>query len=331
MEEEKKITPEPIMNIMWGRWAFSVLYTSVELEIYTKVSQGINTIKKISKELNIKEEGIKRLLNACVALKLLNKNEEIYSNASESNQFLVKEKPSYYGDMIIMHGKRNSLEHLKDFILNESQNREVLKERMQDTEQAKIFTRAMHNNAVGPAMILSKKFDFSKHKRILDLGGGSGAYSITLTKEYPNLVAIVFDLENVCEVAKEYIEKTNSKDKVKTIVGDFFKDNFPKEIDIVLLSQILHSWSIEKNQELLKKAYNALPKDGIVIINDFLLNEDKTSPLYPTLFALNMFTRSKEGNAYTESEVKDMLKNAGFKHLETIHLTGPVSSIIARK
>jgi len=331
MEKNEEITPEPIMNIMWGRWAFSVLYTSVELEIYTKISQGINTSKQIADKLNSKEEGVKRLLNACVALKLLIKDKETYANSPESNQFLVKDRPAYYGDMIIMNGKRNSLNNLKDAILTGSPTKESLKKRMENIEQAKIFTRAMHNNAVGPAIALSKKFDFSKYKKLLDLGGGSGAFSITLTKQYPNLTAIVFDLEKVCEVAKEYIEKTNSKDKVKTIVGDFFSDKFPKDIDIVLLSQIMHSWSIEENKKLLKKVYDSLPKEGAVIINEFLLDEDKTGPLYPTLFALNMFVQSAGGNSYTKSEVKNMLKEVGFHYLETIHLTGPITSIIAKK
>jgi len=151
-----------------------------------------------------------------------------------------------------------------------------------------------------------------------------------LTKNYPNLKATVFDLSNVCEVAKEYIKKTNSK-KVDAFVGDFFKNEFPKGADIILLSQIIHSFDSNKNKHLLKKIYNYLPRGGLLIINDFLLNEDKTGPLFSTLFALNMLVNSAEGNSYSETEIKSWIKETGFEYLQTIHLTGPVTSIIAKK
>lgn len=328
MEKENKITPQPIMKIMWGMWSFRTLLTAIELEVFTKIDKGITTSKDIAKELKANGEGIKRLLNACVSLGLLNKSGKRYENKEITTQFLVKGKPTYYGDMILMNG-RDSLKDLKEVIINGT-SKQGLKKRMEDKEQAKIFTKAMHNNAVGPAIVLSRKFDFSKYKKLLDLGGGSGAYSIILTKNYSNLKSTVFDLPNVCEVAEEYIKKTNSK-KVNTFAGDFFKEEFPKGADIVLLSQIIHSFDSDKNKYLLKKIHNYLPQGGLLIINDFLLNEDKTSPLYPTLFALNMLVNSAGGNAYSEEEIKSWIKETGFEYLKTIHLTGPVTSIISKR
>jgi len=151
MDKDKKITPEPIMKLMWGMWSFRTLLAAIELEVFTKIDKGVTTSKDVAKELNANEEGIKRLLNACVGLGLLNKNGEIYENKRIESQFLVKGKPTYYGDMILMNG-RDSLKDLKEVIINGT-SKQVLKKRMEDKEQAKIFTRAMHNNAVGPAMV----------------------------------------------------------------------------------------------------------------------------------------------------------------------------------
>jgi len=329
---KEKITPEPIMKIVWGMWSFKTLYTAVDLEVFTKISEGKNTIEKISQDLNIEKRPAEMLLNACVALDLLIKEGKGYKNTPEANEFLVKGKPTYYGDMMLMSGLRDSLKNLKKAILTNSPiDAGGLAKRMEDQEQAKVFTKAMHNNAVGPAMVLSKKFDFSNYKKLLDLGGGSGAFSIILAKEYSNLKATVFDLPNVCSVAEEYIKKADAESKVNTVAGNFFKDEFPENHDVVLLSQIIHSWSVEENKTLLKKVYNYLPENGVVIINEFLLNKNKTGPLFPALFALNMLNGSEKGNAYTEKEIKDWLEEIGFKHLETIKLTGPISSIIAKK
>lgn len=327
----EKITREPIMKIIWGMWSFRTLYAAIDLEVFTKIDNGSNTSEKIAIELKTKKRAVERLLNACVSLNLLTKDNETYNNTPETNQFLVKGKPSYYGDMMIMNSKGDSLKNLEKAILTNSPINIDISKRMDDKEHAKTFTRAMHNNAVGPAMVLSKKLNLSKSKKLLDLGGGSGAFSIILTKQYQNLSATVFDLPNVCSVAEEYIKEANLQSRVSTFKGDFFKDEFPKDHDSILLSQILHSFGKEENKTLLKKAYDYLPKGGVIIINEFLLNEDKTGPLFPALFALNMLVQSDNGNAYTESEIKDWLKDVGFEHLETIPLTGPVSSIVGRK
>jgi len=331
MEDEIKITPEPIMKIIWGMWSYRTIYAAVDLEIFTKINDGLNTSEKLANELDTKKDFIERLLNACVTLKLLNKSDEAYSNSPVVEEFLVKGKPKYYGDMVIMFGTKDALKNLKESILKGSPVITGLTERMEDTEQAKIFTRAMHNNAMGPAMMLSKKFDFSKYDKLLDLGGGSGAFSIVLAREYPNLTATVFDLSKVCDVAKEFIKEANMESKVKLLEGDFFKDELPKDNDIVLLSQIMHSWSKEENKELLRRVYNSLSKDGIIIINEFLLENDKTGPLFPALFSLNMLVQSEGGRAYTNQEIKELLEEVGFTYQESIHLTGPVTSIIARK
>ena len=331
--ENNEITPEPIMKIVSGAWLTQTLYVAVDLEIFTKIAEGENTIEKIAHDLNIEKRPAEMLLNACVALDLLVKNGGEYGNTPIADKFLVKEKPNYYGDMVELFGIRdfNDWMNLKQAILTNSPIKNNLSKRMEDIEHAKQFTKAMHNNSVGPATVLSKKFDFSNFTSLLDLGGGSGAYPIILTKQYPNLNAIVFDVPNVCSVAEEYIKKERAEAKVSTIAGDFFKDEFPKGHDVVLLSQILHSWGIEENKILLSKVYDYLPKKGAIIINEFLLNDDKTGPLFPALFTLNMLISSEKGNSYTEREIKDWLKDTGFKHLETIKLTGPITSIIAKK
>jgi len=330
---EKKLTPEPIMRIMNGAWLAQILHTAVDLEVFTKIEEEENTVGKIANALSIEKRPAEMLLNACVASELLIKKGGEYKNTLLAEQFLVKDKPGYYGDMVLMLGSKESesWKNLKQAVLNNSPTSSMLRERMKDEEDARSFIKAMHNNAVGPATVLSKKFDFSGFKKLLDLGGGSGAYPIILTKEYPNLTATVFDFPNVCSVANEYIEKADAKSRAGTFVGDFFKDEFPKDYDAVLLSQILHSFSAEENKTLLKKVYDYLPKNGVIIINEFLLNEEKTGPLFPALFALTMLTSSEKGNSYTGEEIKDWLKDAGFEDLETIKLTGPVSAVIGRK
>lgn len=331
---EKPITPDPIMRMVNGLWLSQTLTVSVELEIYSKIANGMDTIEKIAKSLNAEHRPIEALLNACVALELLEKENKIYKNTKISNTFLVKNKPKYYGDFIVMLSERSFItwKTLKESILANYPQEETLEEAFQrDPDFGFLFTKAMHNNAVAPASKLASLIDFTPYKRVLDLGGGSGIYPIMLAKKYPNIKAIVFDFPSVCAVAQEYIEKFGVTSQVSTMGGNFFKTELPKDFDVIILAHILHGYSPEECKKIIEISNQALVKGGLIIIIDFYLNNDKTSPLYPALFALNMIVGSKAGKAYTFNEVTDLLKAASFHDIEIKPLTGPISLIMARK
>ena len=276
--------------------------------------------------MNTTTKPIERLLNACVALGFLEKEGEIYKNTPLSEKLLVKESPSFYGDYILMCDKLDKKwDHLKEIILK-GEPSEHTRVNFEDP----IFTRAMHNFALDPAKVLSEELDLSNYKNLLDLGGGSGAYSIILTNKNKNLKASVFELPKVCEVANEYIKKLGDKSRISTFAGDYLKDQFPEGFDIVLLSQILHSHSVAECKELIKKIYDALPQGGLIIINEFLLNSDKTSPVFQALFSLVMFLETK-GSSYTEEEIKAWLTECNFKDIRILSLAGPHTAIIAKK
>ena len=318
---------EGLQRIAGSKWSRKTLVAAVELEVFNKIKQGFDTAEKIAESLNTKTKGVERLLNACVALGFIEKEEEQYKNTQLSERFLVKESPDYYGDFIIMTDK---ITERWDSLTENILKGETPKEQSTNFEDP-LFTRAMHNNSLGPAKVLAEKLDFSKYNNLLDLGGGSGAFSIELTNKCPNLKATVYELENVCKTVEEYIEKLGNPEKVKTKIGDFLTDELPEGYDIVLLSQILHSHSINDCKKLIKKIYDILPNDGLIIINDFLLNPDKTGPVFPVLFSITMFLASSEGSAYTKEEITSWLKEGNFKDIEIIPLIGPHTAIIAKK
>lgn len=330
---QKKLTPAPLQQMITGFWISKTLSVATELEIFTKISQGLTTVDKIAKNLNIHPRPIEMLLNACTALELLQKKGEQYINNPLANEFLIKEKPSYFGDMIVWYGNElyKSWSGLKESILkNKPQVEHEKRLFVKNPVIAKAMTRAMHNNAIGPAIALSHKFDFSKYKKLLDLGGGSGAYSIVITKKFPNLTAIVQDLATVCEVAKSYVKNAGLEEQISTIEGDFMEIDLP-QVDVVLLGQLLHSYSNEESKVILQKAYNCLLPGGKGIVVDFVLNDEKTGPLFPTLFSLNMLLRSDQGQSYSEKEFYSWLSEIGFVKIKTIELTGPVKAIIGEK
>ena len=198
-------------------------------------------------------------------------------------------------------------------------------------EEIQKFTHAMHGVSIGPAMQLPKAYDFSKHRRMMDIGGGSGVYAIQVVKANPHMIATVLDLEPVCQVAEQYIKIHNLQEKVKTKPLDFFKEDIPIGYDVAFPSHILHDYNEEKGTALLKKIYNSLANEGVVLISEWLLNDDKTGPAASALTGLNMVVESYGGKNYSYAEIADMLNQAGFKRAERRSLAGPAEIVIGYK
>ncbi len=201
----------------------------------------------------------------------------------------------------------------------------------QALEEIQKFTHAMHGVSIGPAIQLPKVYDFSKHSRMIDIGGGSGVYAIQGIKANPHMTATVLDLEAVCQVAEQYIKRYNLEDKIKTKSMDFFIEDAPKGYVVAFLSLILHDYIEQKGIDLLKKINDSLTNDGVVIIGEWLLNDEKTGPAAAALMGLNMIVETYGGKNYSYSEIVDMLNQAGFKRAERRFLAGPAELVIGYK
>jgi len=322
-----EISFDELRKISGSTWPRKILAVSVELEIYSKIKKGVNTLGKIAESLSAGKKGVERLLNACVSLGLLKKEDGIYDNVPVSEKHLVKEMPEYFGDMIIMQdrsGKKWDL--LGQSILNGK----PLEGESTNFEDP-IFTKAMHSNAIAPARVLSEKINLGSYKKLLDIGGGSGAYTIELTNKNPNLKAVIFELPGVCETTMEYVQELGDAERIEIKEGDFIKDKLPEGYDVVLISHIFHSYSVEECKSMIKRVYDMLPENGMLIINEFLLNKDKTGPVFSALFNVNMFLVSKQGGSYTEEEITSWLTESNFKETEVFPLTKPVTCITAKK
>lgn len=323
---DNKITIEPISLITTNLWKFRILSVAIKLNVFD-VLENSHEIKIIADKLKVNTDSLERLLNALVAMDLLEKKDNSYFNKPISSKFLVKSSNEYYGDFILMNEESdNSWKELDKVIKTGSPVTDDNRGRLAKEG----FTRAMHNNAQAPAKAISEMIDFSKRKHLLDIGGGSGAFSIILTNKFENLKATVIEQPAVCKTVKEYVEKEGNLHKIAILGGDYFEVGFPVH-DVALFGQIFHSNSVNQNKLLLKKVYEKIEENGIVVITEFLLNEDRTSPLFPALFSLNMLKQTKNGRAYTFSEIKSWLEDIGFKNVEKQHLVGPHTAIIAYK
>lgn len=324
--ENKPISIEPLASLTTNMWKLRTLSAALKLDVFD-VMENIHDIYEISSKLEIEVDPLERLLNVLVAMELLEKKDKSYFNNPISTKFLVKTSKEYYGDFIFMYeGMDDSWKELDNVIKTNSPTAGDNRERLAQ----EVFTRGMHSNAQAPAHALSRSMDLSDREHLLDIGGGSGAFSIILTNKYDKLTATVNEQPAVCKIVREYVNKEGNRNKIDILEGDYFKVEFPVH-DVALFAQIFHSNSVEENKFLLNKVHNKMEENGLIIISEFLLNENKTGPLFSVLFNLNMLKQTENGRAYRFSEIKSWLEDAGFKGVEKKPLIGPHTVITAYK
>ncbi|RJP69578.1 MAG: methyltransferase [Candidatus Abyssobacteria bacterium SURF_17] len=327
MHEIPAVNPLPLWELAHRYCEARAFHAASELDIFSKLDTE-RTSDEVANMIGLHHRPVRMLMDACVALGLLEKCGRKYRNTAVASEFLVKGKPFYSGNFVSLEAfSYQSWAKLPDAA---RENKPVARI-MRDERHMKFFTHAMHSTSVFSATILAQAVDLSGHKRLLDIGGGSGVNAITVAEKYQNLRATVFDQGPVVEVAAEYIAKSLAAPRISTMAGDYLK-GLPGGHDAALLSNILHGEGAEDNRALLKRVYDALEAPGMVIIADTLPNEERTGPVFPLLFALNELLYTEHGDTYTESDIKGFLAKAGFGRMNAISFEpAPLSVITALK
>jgi SAM-dependent methyltransferase len=307
-----------------------ILLSSFELDIFTNVNESGTTSNYIAQHLHLDEHACERLMNALVALGLLTKQNHLFFNTPESFSFLSGKSSDYLGGLMHFNHLWNTWSNLTDVVkTGNPAHRTEINERGQDWLFS--FINAMHDRAKKQAPQQLANINLSGIKSVLDIGGGSGAYSMEFVSKKPEIEATVFDLPNVIPVTKKFIENEGFMGKIKTHEGDYTIDDLPKGYDLVFLSAVIHSNSLEVNQILIKKCFGALNKNGKIVIQDWIMNNDRTQPLSGAVFAVNMLVGTEAGDCFTEQEVNHMLNTAGFQNISRIEFETGLSQMIAQK
>jgi len=326
-DDAAAVLPDNIVALIRGFMPSRAVLTALELDVFTAVGEGAGA-QQIAGKIQCAVRATESLLNALVALKLLEKHDGIYTNSPVAARFFTDGSPD---------SARLGQLHMANMWKRWSTLTEAVKAGTSvapraDDSFVKPFIAAMDVNARGRAQALAQAIGLNGARRMLDLGGGSAAYSIAFAKANAGLQCEIVDLEGVLPITLEYIRKAGLAGRITTRVGDMLTAPLEAgKYDLVLLSAICHMFSPDENQQLLKRAYDALERKGRLVISDFVLDPDKTAPRFAALFALNMLVGTRAGSSYSEPEYAAWLKAAGFAETRRLHMPGPASLMIATK
>lgn len=321
---------ERIWEIARGFQASRMLLTAVELGIFGALGEKKLTSAEVASRIGTDARATDRLMDALVVLGLLTKDGEAFANGPDAREFLIPGKPSYAGGGLwhTIHMWK-SWSTLTDAV---RAGTTVYERRAEDRpEQAKAFMAAMHLFASANAPAVLNEIDLSGVRRVLDVGGGSGAYSIAFCKAKPDIEAVVFDLPDIVPITRKYAAEAGVAERVSTVSGDFNADPLPTGFDLVYMSQILHSNSREQNAELIKKAYASVNPGGQAVVQEFVVDEGRVSPPGPVLFALNMLVATEAGDTFTETEIRTWFADAGFTDVRRVDPETGTTLIVGRR
>jgi SAM-dependent methyltransferase len=315
------LTFAEFMQTMRGFQESRVLLTAIELDVFTAVGKGA-TAAEVASRLGTDSRGTETLLNALAAMGALAKKNGIFRNTADTKRHLVAGSRDY---------ARPGLMHIVNLWTNWGALTACVRKgtagtarrtEQQQSEWTKSFIAAMHRNAAGIAAQAVRAVGTKGVRRLLDVGGGSGAYSIAFAKVSKSLRAEVFDLATVVPIAQAHIRAAGLEGRISTRVGDLRSDEFGQGYDMALLSAICHMLGPEENQDLFRRCWRALVPSGRLVIRDFILGPDKAGPKSAALFAINMLVGTRSGSTYTMKEYTGWLRDAGFASVRRLEPAG---------
>jgi predicted O-methyltransferase YrrM len=307
-----------------------VLLTACELGVFGALDGGAMSSRDVAHVVGADERATDRLLNALGALGLLEKAGGRFANAAAAARFLVPGNPEHVASLLHMANLWDTWSTLTDAVRN-GHALSARPPKARDAAWLRAFIEAMHWRASQHAPTVVAALDVSSVCRVLDVGGGSGAYAMAFARAKADLQAVVFDLPGVVPLAQQYIDRSGFSDRVRVVAGDYDVDALGSGFDLVFLSAILHGNSPARNRALLAKSAAALVPDGRVVVQDFIMNQNRTAPVFGTLFALNMLVGTDGGDTYTESEVRDWMEAAGLTELPRQDTPFGTALIIGRR
>jgi ubiquinone/menaquinone biosynthesis C-methylase UbiE len=308
-------TPDDIRELANAFRESRVLLSAVELKVFTVLDKHMMTSSEVSEKIHADEKATNRLMNALCGMGLLKKVKGKFYNSDLSSKYLIEGKPEFMGNLYHTNNLWNSWSHLTDSVIKGSSSKgDQNKEEKVDWVEA--FISAMHYRGVHQGKILAMMIDLTNVKKMLDVGGGSAAFSIEIVKRNPSIKAVVLDLPHVIPLTKEYVDEAGLSDNFDFIAGNYLTNDIEGNYDLILLSAIVHINSYEQNKMLIKKCADALNKNGMIVINDFVMNEDRTQPYHGALFSINMLVGTEYGDTYTENEMREWFESAGISMVE---------------
>ena len=330
---------DQILQVGLGFWASKTLLSAIEMEVFTELARHPEPLEPLSVRLGLHARSARDFLDTLVALGFLERREGCYYNTPSTDLFLDKRKPSYLGGILEMANQRlypfwgSLTTALKTGQPQNEASRgegDLFTALYADPARLRGFLKAMTGLSHGANMTIGRNFPWSDYKSAVDVGTAQGDLIAQVALANSHISGIGFDLPEVGPIFEDYIVENGLSGRVKFVPGSFFDAPIPKA-DVVMMGHILHDWDLETKKMLIKKAYEAVPSGGALIVYESIIDDDRSKNAFGLMMSLNMLIETHGGFDYTGADCMGWMQEAGFKSTRVEHLIGPESMVVGIK
>ena len=332
----EQLTPEHILQIGLGFWPAKVLLSAVEIGLFTDLAKGPQPLESIQGRMGLHPRAARDFLDTLVALGFLRRTDGAYANAPEADLFLDQHKPSYIGGMLEMANHRlyGFWGHLTEAVRTGLPQNEVrgggaglFESLYADPARLKAFLAAMSGVSHGANLAIAATFPWAKYATFADVGTAQGDLAVQIVRANAHLTGVGFDLAEVGPIFEEYAEHNGVTDRLQFVGGSFLERELPRA-DVILMGHVLHDWGLDDKRMLIRKAYEALPEGGALIVYEAIIDDDRSRNAFGLMMSLNMLIETPSGFDYTGADCQGWMAEAGFRETRVEHLVGPDSMVI---
>jgi hypothetical protein len=328
-----------IMQVGLGFWASKTLLSAVEMELFTELAKHPEELESLQGRLRLHRRSARDFLDALVALGFLERVDGKYRNTPATDLYLDKRKHSYIGGLLEMANHRlyRHWDNLTVGLRTGKPQNEVkgggtsfFETLYADPGLLKEFMAAMTGISHSANLAIAAKFPWKAYRTVADIGTAQGDLVVQVVQSNEHLKGVGFDLPVVAPIFEDHVASHGLMDRVRFMPGDFFEQPLPRA-DVLMMGHILHDWNLEEKLLLIRKAYEALPAGGALIVYESIIDDDRSKNAFGLMMSLNMLVETPGGFDYTASDCMGWMKEAGFSETRVEHLTGPDSMVIGLK
>lgn len=305
-----------------------IVQVAVSLGLFDALKDRSQDVLAVAASIQTDVRATELLLNALVALTLLEKKDHLFTLTEISSTYLISSSPQYFGGMVRFESSQWDTWGALEIAVRSGKPARAPNMYQGDSEETERFIYAMHSlvEARGDARALTEKLDLSGVKELLDIGSGPGTYPIHFCRKYPGLQATIFDLPGTMKITQRLVQASGLSNRIRLVTGDYRADPIPGRYQMIFLCNIIHAESSEENGRLMAKLYPFLEQAGRIVIKDHILDDSLTDPPVGAVFSLQMLLTTLHGRCYSLGEVRGWLEKAGFTQISHIPLPSPLTS-----
>jgi len=325
---------EDISVLAFGFMASKALFAALHVDVFGALAEGPKSMEALADACEVPVRRMETLVTALVSVGLLVRDGDKVANSEASQAYLVRDSNQYFGDYLRFQIDRQMypfMENLDKVLIGETDGVEfgTYAEWMADKHHAELFSRSQHSGSLGPGAVLAKKMNLGDGPlQLLDVGGGSGAFSIMFAKRYPGLTATVMDFPNVIEVGKPFVAEEGLEDRVKFLAGDGTNANWPEGQDVVLMSYLFSGVPADAIPKLCADAFRVTKPGGRIAVHDFMVDDNRSGPPLAALWQLQHMVYTPDGEGMTPKAIKQQLEAAGYTDVQEYDLIPGMTRVI---